>query len=223
MRTLTLSASIMCADLLNLGRDLDTLQRKGFDYLHFDVMDGHFVPEVGLGAFFLEQITRSKKLPVDVHLMVTDPGHFLAPLIHAGADLICIHRETGTDVQRHLDFTRRNGRKSGLALRPETPLDSIVPFLDSLDQVLLMAYPPGIRNQKASPGFERRIGELERLLDEHGKDRVDIAVDGGVSEAVLKPYRQAGANFFILGSSGLFIPSTDLAVQADRVRSILAE
>jgi ribulose-phosphate 3-epimerase len=220
MRSLQLSASIMCADLMNLGEDLRTLEQKKFSYLHFDLMDGHFVPEVGLGVFFLEQITRSHTLPVDVHLMVTDPGRFLDPLIAAGASLISIHCEIDGDKGRLLHHIRQKGRRAGLAVKPETPLVSILPFLDMIDLVLLMAYAPGVRNQKATPGFENRIRELAQLLDAHGKDAVDIAVDGGVSEALIKRYRDSGANFFILGSSGLFVPHTSLAQQADRVQLI---
>ena len=220
MRKVKLSASIMCADIMNLAADLKTLKQKRFDYLHFDLMDGHFVPEVGLGLFVLEQITRSQRLPVDVHLMVSDPHRFLTPLREAGASLISIHCESGEDTERLLRLIRRQGMKAGVALKPETSLDSLRPFLDLIDMVLLMAYAPGTRNQKATLGFDRRIRELARLLDGHGKGAVDIAVDGGVSEALMKRYREAGANFFILGSTGLFIPGTSLAEQADRVRLI---
>lgn len=223
MRSLKLSASVMCADLMNLSADLRVLEENNFSYLHFDLMDGHFVPEVGLGVFFLEQITRSQKLPVDVHLMVTDPERYLDPLIEAGAALISIHCEIGDDKGRLLRLIRRKGRRAGLAVKPETSLSTILPFLDQIDLVLLMAYAPGIRNQKAAPGFEQRIRELAQLLEAHGNSAVDIAVDGGVSETLMKRYREFGANFFILGSSGLFIPNTRLAEQAERVRLIFNE
>jgi ribulose-phosphate 3-epimerase len=223
MRRLKLSASIMCADLMNLASDLRILEQKKFDSLHFDIMDGHFVPEVGLGVFLLEQITRSQKLPVDVHLMVTDPERYIIPLTQAGASLVSVHCETGEDTRGLLRLIRRQGVGAGLAVKPETPLASILPFLDELDLVLLMAYAPGVRNQRAMPGFERRIRELALLLDEHGKGAVDIAVDGAVSEALMARYRACGANFFILGSSGLFVSGRPLAEQADRVRLLFHE
>jgi ribulose-phosphate 3-epimerase len=223
MRALKLSASIMCADLMNLAADLRTLAQKQFDYIHFDVMDGHFVPEIGLGSFFLEQVTRSQEMPVDVHLMTTDPGRHIDSLAAAGAALITLHCEIDGDVRRLLGRIRGHGRETGLAVKPDTPLPSIVPFLDLLDLVLLMAYPPGIRNQRAAPDFDRRIRELDQLLESHGHGTIDIAVDGGVSEANMKQYRQSGANFFILGSSGLFIPNTRLEEQADRVRRLFEE
>jgi ribulose-phosphate 3-epimerase len=218
-----LSASVMCANFLNLGADMINLKRQGIGFLHFDIMDGHFVPEVGLGIFILEQITRAGQLPVDVHLMVTDPGRYIDPLIGAGASLICIHQEVEEDVPRLLGKIRKQGCKAGLALRPETNLASAIPALDALDMVLLMAYAPGIRNQKAVLGFERRIGETLGLLARHNRLATDIAVDGGVSLAHLRTYSEAGANFFILGSSGLFIPGTELPEQIDRIKRILQE
>ncbi len=221
MRRLKLSASIMCADLLNLGAVVNTLGKKGFDYLHFDVMDGHFVPEVGLGVFFLEQLTKAQLLPVDVHLMVTDPQRYIEPLAEAGASLICIHQEIAGDLRHLLESIRERGMKSGLAVKPETRLTAVLPFIDVLDLVLLMTYAPGIRNQTAASGFERRISALSRLLDEHGGDGLDIAVDGGISQKILKSYKEAGANFFIMGSSGLFIPNTSLSDQIDRVKRML--
>jgi ribulose-phosphate 3-epimerase len=153
--------------------------------------------------------------------MVTDPGRYIDSLVDAGAALITIHCESDGDVRQLLRRIRKHRRGAGLAVKPETPLASILPFLDLIDLVLLMAYSPGIRNQRATPGFERRIRELCQLLEAHGNGSTDIAVDGGVSEANMKRYRQSGANFFILGSSGLFIPNTRLMEQADRVRRIL--
>lgn len=211
----------MCADLMNLGADLATLGRKGFDYLHFDVMDGHFVPEIGLGVFFLEQVTKSQGLPVDVHLMVSDPGEYIEPLIEAGASLICIHQEIQADIVDVLQRIRKRGVKSGLALKPETKLAAVLPVLDFLDLILLMAYAPGIRNQTAAAGFEQRVSELDELLNEQGRNGIDIAVDGGISQELLKTYKEAGANFFIMGSSGLFIPDTKLSEQIDRINRIL--
>jgi ribulose-phosphate 3-epimerase len=211
----------MCADLLNLGTVVNTLGEKGFDYLHFDVMDGHFVPEIGLGVFFLEQLTKAQLLPVDVHLMVTDPRRYIEPLAEAGASLICIHQEIAGDLRHLLQSIRERGVKSGLAVKPDTRLTAILPFIDLLDLVLLMTYAPGIRNQTAATGFEQRISALSRLLDEHGGAGIDIAVDGGISQKILKSYKEAGANFFIMGSSGLFIPNTRLSDQIDRVKRML--
>jgi ribulose-phosphate 3-epimerase len=222
MRRLKLSASIICANLMNLGADFEILDHKGFDYLHFDMMDGHFVPEIGLGIFFLEQITSSQHLPVDVHLMVTDPQRYIEPLARAGAAMISIHFETDRDVTPVLRQISEHGIKTGLALKPDTTIASLIPYLDVLDLVLLMAYAPGIRNQAPSPGFEQKVHELAELLDAHGRSATDIAVDGGISVERMRMYRDFGANFFILGSSGLFIPNTRLSEQIDCVKKALS-
>lgn len=221
MQRIKLSASIMCADLLNLKSDIKVLEQQQFDFLHFDMMDGHFVPEIGFGVFFLEKIHGSLRLPIDVHLMVTDPARYIAPLLEAGASIISFHLESEGDTLSLLRIIRRSGAKAGLALRPETPLAAILPFIEDSDLILLMAYPPGIRNQRGHPDTERRILELSRLLEKKGKKAMDIAVDGGVSQANMTRYREAGASFFILGSSGLFIPGTSLADQAERVSRML--
>ena len=218
-----LSASVMCANLVNLAADMEALQRKGFDYLHYDLMDGHFVPEIGLGISLLEQITRTQNLPVDVHLMVTDPGRFVDPLVDAGAALISIHVESGGDTRSLLRRIRNRGALAGLALRPETEVSTVQPLLDALDVVLLMAYPPGRRHQKPVAHFEHRIREMRELLRAQGRSDVDIAVDGGVSHDHLLPYRESGASFFVLGSSGLFVRNTRLSEQIDRIWEILGD
>ncbi len=211
----------MCANLMDLGADLHTIEHEGFDYLHFDLMDGHFVPEVGLGVFVLEQVTRAQSLPVDVHLMVTEPERYIEQLIDAGASLISIHQEIKENVPNLLQRIRSQKAKTGLALKPTTALASVLPSLEFLDLILLMAYEPGIRNQKVLPGFEQRIEELSRLLEAHGAGGIDVAVDGGVSTAHIKTYKQHGANFFILGTSGLFVPHTGLSEQIDHIKQAL--
>ena len=222
MRNVKLSASIMCANLLRLEEDLRILGEAGFDSLHFDMMDGHFVPEIGFGVFFLEQLTTARTLPVDVHLMVTDPQRFIEPLADAGAALVSVHCEADGDLQNTLRRIRGRNMKAGLAMRPDTPLETLVPHLELLDLVLLMAYPPGVRNQKAEPDFERKIRGLAELLEQRGSTGIDIAVDGGVSLDLMATYRQAGSNYFILGSSGLFLRGVALAEQIRRIRTGLS-
>ena len=221
-RSVKLSASIMCADLLHLADDINVLEEKGFDFLHFDIMDGHFVQEIGFGLFFLEQLTKARAVPVDVHLMVTDPQSYIDPLAQAGAALVSVHYEMEGDVRATLERIRKSGMKAGLAVKPETPLEVIVPCFDFLDLVLLMAYPPGIRNQNANPQFGRKIREASELLEKRSGLDIDVAVDGGVTLELMGTYRQAGANFFILGSSGLFLPEVGLAQQIGRIKAKLA-
>ncbi|MBW8003020.1 MAG: ribulose-phosphate 3-epimerase [Planctomycetes bacterium] len=220
-RKIKLSASIMCANLLNLEEDLEILGQKQIDYLHFDIMDGHFVPGVGLGIFLLEQLTRKQSIPVETHLMVTDPERYIDELSQAGTALISFHYETGKDISHILQEIKNRKIGAGLALNPGTKVAVLEPYLDLLDTVLLMAYAPGIRNQVASPNFGEKVQNLMELLSKHEKQNIDIAVDGGLTEELIAIYRRCGANFFILGSSVLFKPATHLDEQIDRLRSIL--
>ncbi len=222
-RTPKLSASIMCANLMNLGKDVHTLHKKGFDFLHFDIMDGHFVPQIGLGTFFLRQLCLNQPVPVDVHLMVTDPENYIDELCEAGASVITFHYETGKDVYHILQMIKRRSVRAGIALRPFTPISLLTPLVEFIDLILLMAYSPGMLNQEPVPHFEDQIRELTSFLESHGKNHIDIAVDGGISEQNLSQYRDAGANFFVFGSSGLFIPGKGLEKQIDRLKSILFE
>ncbi len=218
-RRVKLSASVMCANLLALGADLDILERKGMDYFHFDIMDGHFVPSVGLGIFVLEQMKRRHPTPVEVHLMVTDPLRYVKPLAEAGASIITFHQECHEDPYLVLQEIRKLGVAAGLALRPGTPVSAVEPYLEMLGIVLLMAYAPGVGSQAPFPNFTAKVEALAALLDRNGFGEVDIAVDGGVSGEYLTKYRQAGANFFVLGNSGLFVADNSLDHQIDEVRA----
>ena len=220
-RSVKLSASLICADLLNLQRDLSTLEKGGFHYIHFDIMDGHFVPRIGLGISFLRQITGGQSLPVEVHLMVADPVRYIAEIAKAGASMASFHYETGTDIYRTVSCIKDCGMKAGIALRPFTPLCHIEPLLDYLDMVLLMAYSPGTTGQSPVQDFEGRVGALHNLLQKHGREQVDIAVDGGVSEERIPKLAEKGANFFVFGTSGLFMPHRDLEQQVSTIQRIV--
>jgi ribulose-phosphate 3-epimerase len=222
-RPVKLSASLICADLLNLGYELSVLHRGGFHFIHFDMMDGHFVPRIGLGTFFLRQITGNQPLPVDVHLMVSDPVRYIDELADAGAAIVTFHLETGKDVYQIVDRIRKRGMKVGIALQPFTALCLIEPFIEYLDLILLMAYSPGTTGQAPVARFGERIEEVDALLGKRGLHSVDIAIDGGVSEDSILQYGKRGANFFILGTSGLFIPGRTREEQIGRIQAILRQ
>jgi len=220
-RSIKLSASLICADLFNLQEDLSILRQGGFDYIHFDVMDGHFVPGIGLGTFFLRQIASRQPLLVDVHLMVTDPVQYIAEIADAGASTVTFHYETGKDIYRTIDCIQNRKMKAGIALRPFTPLCHIEPLLDYLDMILLMAYSPGTTGQSPVQDFEGRVAALDELLGQRGQEHIDIAVDGGVSEESIPKLAKRGANFFVFGTSGLFMPDRNLDEQVNRIQKII--
>ena len=220
-RSIKLSASLICADLLNIQNDLSILSHGGVDYIHFDMMDGHFVPRIGLGTFFLGQITSRQSLPVDVHLMVTDPAQYIDEIADAGASIATFHYETGEDVYAVIHHIQNRKMKAGIALRPFTPLNHLDPILDYLDMILLMAYSPGTTGQSPVQDFEGRVAALNEHLQRRGVDYVDIAVDGGISEESIPKLAKQGANFFVFGSSGLFVPDRSLEEQVKRIQQIV--
>ena len=200
-----LSVSFICADLFNMKSDFDEMGTQGIDYIHFDMMDGHFVPRLGSGTYFLRQLTKKQSIPVEVHLMVDDPAAYIDDIAEAGASMVTFHVETGKDEYHVINKIKHHGMKVGVALRPYTPISSIQPLLNDLDLVLLMAFSPGILDQSVMYGFNDRIAGCRRILDQNGKNEVEIAVDGGIRQENIAMLRSAGVNMFILGSSGLFV------------------
>ena len=219
-RNIKLSASVICANGLNLEEDLLVLQQKNIDYLHLDVMDGHFVPRLGIGTYLISQFGKYKKIPLEAHLMVDNPLDYVPELADAGVSITTFHYEISGDVYCVVQQIRRHNMKVGIALRAYSPLQLIEPFLDMIDLVLLMAYAPGVLNQQVFPEFEARIRDLAEMLATHGRENIDIAVDGGIDETSLGRYKARGANFFILGTSGLFVPEVGLSGQMDRIKAL---
>ena len=221
-RIVKLSASLICANGLNLEKDLLNLHQKNIDYLHLDVMDGHFAPRLGIGTYLISQLGKYKKIPLEAHLMVDNPQDYVSGLADAGVSIITIHYEISGDVYAVVQQIRRHNMRVGIALRAYTPVQLIEPFLGMIDMVLLMAYSPGELNQQVFPDFEARIRDLADMLALHDRENIDIAVDGGIDETSLERYKASGANFFILGTSGLFVPEVSLTRQMDRIREVLS-
>ena len=222
-RPTKLSVSFICANLFNMKSDLDELRSEGVDYIHFDMMDGHFVPRLGSGTYFMRQLTKNQSIPIEVHLMVDDPAAYIDDIAEAGASMVTFHVETGKDEYHIIRKIKRHEMKVGVALRPNTPISSITPLLNDLDLVLLMAFSPGILGQSMMHGFNDRIAGCRRMLDQDGKNDVDIAVDGGIKPENIAILRSAGVNMFILGSSGLFVPGVTLRDQLINIKNSLEE
>lgn len=218
-----LSVSFICSNLFNIRNDLSIFYEEGIDYIHYDIMDGHFVPRIGLGTFFLEQLTKKQPIPLAVHLMVNDPGKYIDEVANAGASIIIFHYETGKDIYEIIQKIKKykNDIEIGIALRPFTPVSLIIPFIKFLKVILIMTYSPGTYGQNPMPNMEDRIKELKELLIEKNMEDIDIEIDGGITIKNIRKYRESGANSFVLGNSGLFIKRKNLRNQIRLIKEAL--
>ena len=192
-----LTPSLLAADLMNLGRDIEAMVRNGVDQLHFDVMDAHFVPNLSFGPSFLRSIHRAfPDLKVDVHLMMDNPEAYLDTFIQYGASSITVHREAFDDPGNVIRAVHDRGVLCGLSVKPGTPAETLLPFLDDTDIVLIMTLEPGVGGQKFMPDQVEKI----RFLREKGYGGI-IAVDGGVSLENAPLLKQAGANWLVMGTA----------------------
>ena len=202
-----ISPSILSADFANLERDIKRVEKAGADWLHIDVMDGTYVPNISFGFPVIESIRKQTNLFFDVHLMIVHPEKYIQRFAEAGADLITVHAEACTHLDRTIQEIRQAGVKVGVALNPATPLSAIEYVLDKVDMILIMTVNPGYGGQKYIPYCDRKIHELRTMIKERGLD-VDIQVDGGVTPDNIASIAECGANVFVAGSS-VFIGDID--------------
>jgi len=195
-----LAASILSADFLKLGDQVRQVQDSGVDWLHIDVMDGHFVPNLTMGPFIVEACRRTSQLPIDVHLMVTEPDFLLEAFVRAGADHLTVHVEACADLPATINKIKALKVKAGVTLNPETPFSHIFPFLDQVDGVLVMTVHPGYSGQQFMPGTVEKISAIRNHLDRI-RSSAWLAVDGGINPATLPETRRAGADVFISAST----------------------
>lgn len=197
-----LAPSILAADFKELGQAIKTIEENGAEYLHYDVMDGIFVPSISFGMPVLASIRSCTKQVMDVHLMITEPIRYIKEFKEAGADLITIHLEACEDVAATIKAIREAGLKVGLSIKPTTEAEAIRPYLDQIDMILVMSVEPGFGGQKFIPESLDKIRALRAMVEEAGVD-VDIEVDGGIYQANVKEVLDAGANIIVSGS-GVF-------------------
>ncbi len=195
-----IAPSILSADFTNLGRNIESLSAWGADWVHFDVMDGHFVPNLSFGPLVCKAVRPLTKLPIDVHLMVNEPSRFIPWFLQAGADLITVHVEAEPHLHRALQQIREGGCKAGVVLNPGTPIVAVKEVLPYCDLVLIMSVNPGYGGQKFIPESLGKIAELRRMIDERGLD-VEIEVDGGIHPETAGPCLDAGATVLVAGSA----------------------
>ena len=214
-RDTIISASLLSADFANLGRDCTRAAESGCDWLHFDVMDGMFVPSISFGEPVLKCTAAVASLPLDVHMMVTEPARYIERYAALGAAGITVHSEACEDVAAALRLIRSLGRRAGLSIKPATPVDSIVKYLDLVDMVLVMTVEPGFGGQAFMPETLPKIRELRRISDEQGLD-LDIQVDGGINGETASIVKEAGANVLVSGS--YLFSAEDMRAAVDSLR-----
>ncbi|EPH98481.1 MULTISPECIES: ribulose-phosphate 3-epimerase [unclassified Enterococcus] len=194
-----IAPSILSADFANLQRDIELVEKGGADYIHVDVMDGHFVPNITLGPNIVQAIRPVTKLPLDVHLMITDPEKYIADFAKAGADIIMVHVEATAHIHRALQMIKDLGVKAGVVINPGTPVSMIEHVLPLADQVLVMTVNPGFGGQSFIEESLSKITQLDQLRHEKQLSYA-IEVDGGIVPETAKKCKEAGADVFVAGS-----------------------
>lgn len=195
-----IAPSILSADFARLGEQIAEAERAGADWIHIDVMDGHFVPPITMGQMVTETCRRLTELPLDVHLMVENPDPMLESFAEAGADHIHVHIEACPDIDKSLKAIRKLGCKAGLALNPETDTAAVLPYLKAADIVLVMSVHPGYSGQEFLPEVLPKVSELRRAIDEQHLDTL-IQLDGGIDADSLPLALEAGGSVFVAASA----------------------
>ena len=195
-----IAPSVLSADLGRLGEQVARAVEGGAEWIHVDVMDGHFVPNLTFGAPIIRALRRITDRPLDVHLMVRSPEHYITEYAEAGADVFTFHPEATVHVQRHLAAVRERGMLAGLALNPSTPVGFAEEVIDDLDLVLVMAVNPGYGGQSYLPAATEKIRRIRALLDRSGS-RAALEVDGGITTDTIAEAWMAGADTFVAGTA----------------------
>ncbi len=205
------SPSLLAADFAHLSRELDGVKQSGADMIHLDVMDGVFVPNLSFGLPVIESIRRVSDLVFDAHLMIEDPYAYIDPFCDAGCDFITFHLESKSDVQKTIDKIHARGKKCGLSIKPATPADALIPYLSSIDMVLVMSVEPGFGGQRFMPESLEKIRRIRELAP-----RMLVSVDGGINAETAQLVKHAGANCLVAGS--FFFKASDKRAAVDALR-----
>lgn len=201
-----ISPSILSADFSRLGEEVRAIDVGGADYIHIDVMDGHFVPNITIGPLVVAAVRKVTAKPLDVHLMIENPDRYIPDFAAAGADLITVHQEAVPHLHRTVQLIKSLGKKAGVSINPATPVSTLDVILDDLDLVLLMSVNPGFGGQSFIPATLAKIAELRQRIDQRGLS-IEIEIDGGVKADNIGRIAAAGADAFVAGSAVFSTPN----------------
>ena len=216
MKQKKISPSLLSADFSNLERDIKMLEEGGAHLLHLDVMDGHFVPNITMGPVVIEAINEVAKIPLDVHLMIEDPGYYVDAFIDAGADYLTVHAEATPHLHRVIQQIKSKGVKAGVSLNPHTPISVLENVLEDIDLILLMSVNPGFGGQSFIPNTLDKLRKLQIMLKEHNATHIEVEVDGGIKIDNIKEVSDAGCDIFVSGS-GIFKADNPKQMIADMI------
>lgn len=217
-----IAPSMMCMDFMNCRSALETFERRGVEYLHVDIMDGSFAPNIALGTDYCVHLKKHTSIHLDIHLMVEEPEEKINWFPIEEGDYVSVHAESTRNLQRVLTLIREKGGKPMAAINPATPVFMVEDVLNDVDGILVMTVNPGFAGQKLVPVTLNKIRQLRRQLDENGYGRVEIEVDGNVSFENARKMKDAGANIFVGGSSSIFRNDLSLDDGIARLRQAIA-
>jgi ribulose-phosphate 3-epimerase len=220
MKPYQLSASLICGDPLRVREEVQLLVRGGIDAIHFDVMDGMFVPRYGLYPELLKALRSITDLPIEVHMMTEEPARYIPIFAQAGATIISVHAEACKHLHYTLKVVHENGAKAAVVLNYATPLAALDYIMEDVDMVMLMAINPGIVGHKLIPGTIKKIADLKERIDTSGRD-ILIGIDGGVSPESAAIMVKAGANYLVCGTSTIYKPNVSLDAKIRELRKII--
>jgi ribulose-phosphate 3-epimerase len=197
-----IAPSLLAADFTRLGEEVAAVERAGVDLLHFDVMDGHFVPNLSMGVPILQAVRKITKLPLDAHLMISEPEKYVEVFIKSGANSVSVHCEVCPDIPKIAKRIRDLGARASIGVNPETSIDRVIAAAEHLDMILIMSVHPGFGGQEFIPASLQKLREVRRELKRRGLS-IDVEIDGGVKKDNIADVKAAGANVFVSGS-GIF-------------------